>query len=373
MDNRGTGIICEYNPFHKGHAYQISAVKEQRDGFVVCAMSGDFVQRAESAFQDKYVRAQNAVENGADIVLEIPFPFSSLGAEGFARAGVSILEKSGLCSHIAFGSECADTEKLQKLATLLNSDFNGRVFELQKRDKSSSFALIRENLVREILGDEYADILKNPNDILAVEYLKASNFLSPIAILRTTPRSGYDDNFASSGYIRKIYSDTEKRTLFSSLMPENVSLEKIYGGDSSFYNHVLLSLMQKNPEDLSNIAEVSGGCEYSIIKNALISQSFDELCERLSSKTLTYAKIRRMLLFSFFSVTQDMAKKSPRYTFVLASSDLGKKMLKKYSSDREITVASRISDIKKDTLATEQYDFSRRCSEVLSKCRKIMG
>ena len=101
---KGTGIVCEYNPFHKGHAYQINTLKEMGAGFIVCAMSGDFVQRGEAAFQDKHIRARNAVANGADIVLEIPFPFSSFGAEGFASAGISILENSGLCSSFGFGS-----------------------------------------------------------------------------------------------------------------------------------------------------------------------------------------------------------------------------------------------------------------------------
>lgn len=373
MENKGTGIICEYNPFHKGHAFQISAVKKEHDTFVVCAMSGDFVQRAECAFQDKTVRAKNAVENGADIVLEIPFPFSSLGAEGFAKAGVAILERSGLCSHIAFGSECADVSKLQKIANLINSDFNKLVFEKQKETKNISFATVRENMVKEMLGEEYSSILKNPNDILAVEYLRACTKLLPRAIKRTTPREGFDENFSSSGYIRSIYSDPEKRVCAISAMPKNARLEEIFGNDAPFYNHLLLSLMQKTPNDLSNIAEVPKGCEYSIIKNALKAQNFEDLCHNLSSKTLTDSKIRRMLLFSFFGVTKDMASQRPLYTRVLASSDLGKKMLKRYELDREIIVASRIADIKHNALAKEQYDFSRRCSEVLSKCRKIMG
>ena len=137
--SKGTGIVCEYNPFHNGHAYQIRKLKEMGAKFIVCAMSGNFVQRAEPSFQDKIIRAENAVKNGADIVLEIPFPFSSMSAEGFAMAGVSILENSGLCSSFGFGSECADEEKLSKVAKVLDKSFHKKVLELQKTNPSLAY------------------------------------------------------------------------------------------------------------------------------------------------------------------------------------------------------------------------------------------
>lgn len=368
---RGTGIVCEYNPFHKGHAYQIESVKNMGAEFVVCAMSGDFTQRGEPSFQDKYVRAENAVRNGADIVLEIPFPFCSLGAEGFAMAGVSILENSGLCSDIAFGSECADVSKLIKIADLLDKSFYKSVIQKQKESPSLSYASARETLISEKLGKENADIIRNPNDILAVEYIKAMTFLSPIAVKRTTPRGGFDENFASSSYIRRTFFEDGNRNAALGGLPENYSFEKIYDGNGVFYTHLLLSLMQKTPEYLSEIAEVSGGLEHSIVTNAAMSENYDELCRLLASKTLTDAKIRRMLLFAFFGVTKKMAKDVPHYTAVLAVSDVGRKMLKKYAGDRRIVVASRIAEIKKDKEAKEQYDFARKAYEVVEKCRKV--
>ena len=368
---KGTGIVCEYNPFHKGHAYQIEGVKKMGAEFVVCAMSGDFVQRGEPSFQDKRERAENAVKNGADIVLEIPFPFSSLGAEGFAKAGVSILENSGLCSSFAFGSECADVEKLKRIACLATSDFHKRVICLQKENPSIGYAAAREKLIANELGEEYAEIIRKPNDILGVEYLKANKSMVPIAIKRTTPRGGFDDNFASSSYIRKNLSDTDERDFVLSCMPKDCCLEKVYASDEAFYKHVLLSLMQKNPLVLSDVAEVAKGSEHSIVKNAKKAENFYELCSLLSSKTMTDAKIRRMLLFSFFGVTKKMAKTTPLYTEVLATSENGRKMLKKYAEDRKIIVASRVAEIKKDKEAFEQYEFSRLSGEILAKCRRL--
>ena len=369
---KGTGIVCEYNPFHKGHAYQIECVKNMGAEFVVCAMSGDFTQRAQASFQDKLVRAENAVRNGADIVLEIPFPFSSMSAEGFARAGVCVLEDSGLCSSFAFGSESADVEKLRKAADVLDSAFHKEVVALQKNEPNLPYAAAREKLICEKLTDEYSDLVRKPNDILAIEYLKANKNLCPIAIKRETPRGGYDENFASSSYIRKTLFNKEGEQRALRGLPEDYNFERIYKDDSGFYRHILLSLMQKNPNDLTAFAEVQKGCEYSIVKNARKAESYDELCSLLSSKTLTDAKIRRMLLFSFFGVQKSILKQKPLYTQVLCTSEKGRKMLKKYAEDRKMIVASRVSDIKKDDKAFEQYEFSRKAGEILEKCRKIM-
>ena len=369
---KGTGIVCEYNPFHKGHAYQIQTLKSMGAEFIVCAMSGDFVQRGEAAFQDKLVRAKNAVENGADIVLEIPFPFSSLGAEGFASAGISILENSGLCSSFGFGSECASVEKLSRIASVLDEDFREQAVNMQKDEPNLSFALARQKLLGQKLSKEYADIAANPNDILGIEYIKANKTLTPIAIKRETPRGGCDEAFASSSYIRHNLFDEENRQSVIQRLPDSYSFDGIYKNSDLFYKHMLLSLMQKTPDELSGIAEVNTGSEYSIIKNASKAQSYGELLNLLSSKTYTDAKIRRMLLFSFFGVTKAMAKAVPLYTQVLATSEKGRQMLKKYREDRRIIVASRVADIKKNDNAFLQYSFSRKASEVLEKCRKLL-
>lgn len=368
---KGTGIVCEYNPFHKGHAYQIHKVKEMGAPFVVCAMSGDFTQRGEPAFQDKHIRAENAVKNGADIVIEIPFPFCSLSAEGFARAGISILENSGLCDSFAFGSECADTDKLSAVARLLDEDFHKRVIGMQKECSNLSYASARQELVLRELGSGYTDLLNNPNDILGIEYFKANKKLCPIAIKRETPRGGYDENFVSSSYIRKNLFDEENGTVARNGLANDVSLDGIYDDNELFYKHLLLSLAQKSPRSLRGIAEVPSGSEYSIVKSAVKAQNYEELCTLLASKTFTDAKVRRMLLFSLFSVTKEMASSAPLYTQVLASSDLGKKMLKKYAEERQIIVASRVSQIKESKEALAQYEFSRLASLVVEKCRKL--
>ena len=111
------GIVCEYNPLHKGHRKQLRAIRELcgEDTAIVCAMSGDFVQRGEFAVADKFARAEMAVRCGADVVLELPAPWSAATAEVFACGGVSALQQTGVVTHLAFGSECGDAEKLMLL------------------------------------------------------------------------------------------------------------------------------------------------------------------------------------------------------------------------------------------------------------------
>jgi len=366
--SKGTGIVCEYNPFHNGHAYQIRTLKDMGAGFIVCAMSGCFVQRGEPAFQDKVIRAENAVKNGADVVLEIPFPFSSFGAEGFARAGISILENSGLCSSFGFGSECADVETLLAVADSLDEYFQNKTIDRQKNEPNLSYAPAREKLIEQELGREYADIVTLPNDILAVEYLKANKALYPIAVKRETPRGGFDESFASSSYIRNNIFDSENGGFVRKNMPENCSFDGIVRDFEAFYNYLHISLMQKTVSELSDVAEVNSGSEYAIIRNAAKAESYEELVSLLSSKTLTDAKIRRMLLFSLFGVTKQMSRSTPLYTQVLAASETGRKMLKQYACDRKIIVASRIAEIKQNEDAFLQYSFARRAEEVFARC-----
>ena len=183
-------------------------------------------------------------------------------------------------------------QKLESVAKILDKSFHKQVLGLQKDEPNLSYALARERLVAQILGTEFSDILKNPNDILAVEYLKANKKLVPMAVKRTTPRGGFDENFVSSSYVRKNLFGKDDNTARNGL-PENVSLDKICGDDSAFYTFMLLNLSLKTPDQLQTVAEVSKGCEHSIIKNARKAESYSELCSMLSSKTLTDSKIRR--------------------------------------------------------------------------------
>ncbi len=366
------GIICEYNPFHTGHAFQLEEVKRRFDA-AVCVMSGDFVQRGECAFSDKEKRAENAVKNGADIVLELPFPFSSMSAEGFARAGVEILAKSGLCTHFAFGSECADIDLLIETARIVSeTGFEAQVKKLLSEQPSLGYARARSKYVAENFGEKHAHVLENPNDILAVEYLKANNALSnpmiPVAIKRSTPRASKDENFASSSYIRKNIKDG-KLDEVNAYLPYKTDFCDYFTDDRGFYEFLKLCLSMKTPDELKGIAEVSGGVHHAIVKNAVSTESYDALLEALSNKGTTDAKARRMLLFSLFGVEKKYLKESVAFTRVLAMNETGQKLLSQTRKNRNIIIAGKAAHVKTDENARRQYDIAEKARRVLYSCR----
>ena len=373
---KACGIICEYNPFHNGHKYQIEYAKNTLGMPVVCAMSGGFVQRGEGASMDKNIRAAEALNGGAEIVLEIPFPYCSMTAEKFARAGVTVLSKSGMCSHLLFGSECADVEKLRKIAELLadtQTEIDIQVY--QSQNKNISYAKARSAVVSEKLGDEYTGILSNPNDILGIEYIKAiietGSSLIPVALKRSVNRSeGALGEFASSSKIRELVSagNTEKA---SEYVPDGKVLSEMRD-NHEFCKIMHLSLMTRKPGELKDICEVSGGNEHALINAAKNSGSYDEMVEAMKSKTLTDAKIRRMILFSFFGVTKDFMEKDVPYTFVLASSasDKAKSLLRICRKEKEIIVARKIGAVKKDEFSSAVFDMSACAEKVLDLSSK---
>ena len=208
---KAVGIVCEYNPFHCGHLWQLKASREAagEDTALVCALSGDFVQRGEAAVYSKFARAEAACRCGADLVLELPLPWCLASAERFARGAVGMLGGLGVDS-LSFGSETGELEPLLKLAELVSDPaFMNSVKRRMTEEPNLSFAAAREREAEMILGPT-VQLLAQPNNILAVEYLKAIRELAlpvqPIAVRRQG--SGHDKpaegtEFRSASEIRQ--------------------------------------------------------------------------------------------------------------------------------------------------------------------------
>ena len=169
------GIIAEYNPFHTVHAYQLAEAAKGADGVIV-ALSGDFVQRGDAAVFSKFARAEAAVRGGASLVMELPLPWCLASAEGFARGGVGLLYSTGLVDTLSFGSESADISRLTAAADALETE-NFREALRRELKSGASFAAARQRAVSFITGENIAAVLNDPNDLLAVEYIKASRTL----------------------------------------------------------------------------------------------------------------------------------------------------------------------------------------------------
>ena len=183
------GIVAEYNPFHNGHARLIEQTRARlgADCPVVCVMSGDFVQRGSPAVYAKFARAEAAARCGADLVLELPLPWALSSAEGFARGAVGLLGSLGVVTHLGFGSECGELEPLQRVAEALLDPLLGEDLRAELQ-AGIPFAAARQQAVARRVG-ALAELLQAPNNILAVEYLKAifdqRLDLHPLTILRT--------------------------------------------------------------------------------------------------------------------------------------------------------------------------------------------
>ncbi|MDE6412721.1 MAG: nucleotidyltransferase family protein, partial [Eubacterium sp.] len=201
-----TGIVCEFNPFHKGHKYLIDAVKKSENDAVICCMSGNFVQRGEFAVYDKFRRAETAIENGADLVIELPTVFSTLSAEGFCREGVQLIEATGVADRIAFGAENDNIDVLSDIADKLNN--SSIQAEIANEMKSGiSFPKARSNILK-------SDILNYPNNILAVEYLKATT-LPCFAVQRIGKGHDTDDQEYSASAIRSQLDINEISSIYN--------------------------------------------------------------------------------------------------------------------------------------------------------------
>lgn len=364
------GIICEFNPFHNGHKYLIDSVKKDGDT-VVCVMSGNFVQRGESAIADKRIRAKAALLCGADLVIELPVAFSVSGAQTFARGGVKLLDSLKFIDKIAFGSECGDTEKLKKAAEAIeNKDVQKEINCLMQT--GITFAAARENAVRKLFGRETADILQNSNDILGVEYIVALNLLrskiKPLAIQRvglSHNSEQTDGAFASAMLIRKKMRNGEEIREF---MPDKAfqvlqkaSEEGKVPSDYSKLEMPILAFLRKaTAEDFIGVPDVSEGIENRIIAAARNANTLNDLFDGAKTKRYTHARIRRIVLCAFLGIKTSHIACGMPYIHILGFSENGKQLLSKLKNTT-LPIAVRASDFS-NLSDVAQMDYSLECT-----------
>ena len=330
-------IIAEYNPLHNGHAYQIEHVRRTfgADTVITVILGGIFSQRGEPYIAPPYVRAEAALAAGADLVLELPFPFSSAPANIFARAGVEIAEKIG-ADVLAFGSECGDLDKLEAVCTRLDSDELQAALTAAMADKTNAARGKTRlyPLVYAKLYGEDAPIL--PNDILALEYLRAIRRggakIKPYTVQRIGDYKSGEGGFASATSLRNAYAKGGIEALrgeipdavFPLLQKAHVNgwlapdVEKLAGA-------VLLKL-HAIAED-ADIAFSGGGLLGRLRQSARTAGSIAELTALAATKRYTDAEIARCLLYTLFSVTRADLDAPVHYTRLLAMNARGRSIL----------------------------------------------
>lgn len=324
------GIVCEYNPLHLGHKKQLDQIRKKLgpDTAIVCAMSGNYVQRGHPAIVDKTLRAKAAVLSGADLVLEMPVTVSLTSAEGFAAGGVRVL--SQLCDTLCFGAETARADSLiQTAGALLSPDFTPLL--RRELDSGKSFPAARQAALAQM---HRADTVSQPNDILAVEYCKAilsQNIpmdIFPIhrhgsyhaeapdpenpsaTALRSMMRNGQDWNPYLPAATRAIYTGAPLHTLES--------------GERA----ILTRLRTMTDAEFEALPYGSEGLWRKLMHASRSCATLDDIITATKSKRYTRTRLDRMVMCAFLGITEDLLNTAAPYTRVLAFNDKGRLILK---------------------------------------------
>jgi len=372
------GLIVEYNPFHNGHLHHIQEIDRLfEDNIKIAVMSGDYVQRGEPSLINKFEKTKIALSQGVDIVIELPAFYSTQSAEIFAKGSINLLNKLS-CSHIVFGSESNDLEKLKRIATIsMTKEFELSLREFLAEGFSYPTAFSKA-LFDEKLGS---------NDILALEYLKAIKAINPKIesyCIKREKTGYYDDekdNFASATHIRKILLDYNKKkedklNKIKNLVPEfsYKILEENFGVFSclsDFYDLIKYNII-KNRSELKNIQDLEVGLENRLYKCSLENLKFEDFFNKVLTKRITISRLQRILLHSLFNLTEtitERVKNKVSFVKILGFSTKGQEYLNylkksdNYSERKILTSNRNLKEILNEE-EIELFNFNELCSQI---------
>jgi len=368
-DSRIFGITSEFNPFHHGHEYVIKKSREKGATHIVCAMSGNFVQRGETAIFNKWLRAKAAIKCGADLVIELPTPYAMSGAEKFANSAVSLFNALSCVDSISFGAETEDISALTKIASFLLSDeFSIKI--KKEMEKSISFANARTNIIKESLGESYADIIKTPNNILAIEYIKSIILLkNPMGAVAIKRINGFHDSDEANGFSASaIRNAIINKTFDKKMLPQkayDIFKDENFSSLEKLETAVLAYLRSISSDKLKNLSDISEGIENKIILAAKEATSLDELYSLIKSKRYSHARIRRLVLSAFLQI-ENIDYDIP-YVKVLAFNDKGAEILREIKEKSDLPIITKHSDAQNlEGFAKELYEQEIRLTDIYS-------
>ena len=356
-------IICEYNPFHNGHKYQIDTARQITDcDCVVGLMSGNYVQRGDFAIFPKSVRSQMAIAGGMDLIIENPSYCVLRSAEGYAHSAVYTLDALGCVDYLVFGAECYNVDKLYKIADFLVCET--REFKnilTRKTSEGIPFATARAYAVRELLGNETDYIIGQPNNLLAIEYIKAiirlNSNIKPVLVCR----KGVNHNdietkgeFASATCIRDYIA---KEMDISDYIPD--CCRKMYNKKTFNYgtadSAVLSALCLRDVSYFKRISGISEGLENKIKREVFNCTEIDALTESVKSKRYAYTRIRRAVMCAYLGIEKEEAELLPQYIKILEFNDTGRQLLNTAKKTAKITLAKNAAPLLKNKTAITQW------------------
>ena len=365
-ENRVLGIIAEYNPFHNGHMYHLQKAKEQSGAqYCICVMSGNFVQRGNTSIVNKWKKAEMALLNGVDLVIELPTIYSVASAEGFSLGAIKLLNNLKIVDAISFGTETSDFAALNNVSSIVNEEpMKYKSILNSELKKGLSFPKARENALMLYLNDNkrYDNILNTPNNILAIEYLKAlkkiKSTIQPIPVKRE--KVYYNDNvivdeFASATAIRKLlkneeFSEIRKVVPKSTyqILEKETELGNVVLDLSRYEKEIIYNLRRMTVSEIAELPDVNEGLEHSLKNAANYSNDITNLINIVKTKRYTVTRIQRILICALLGITKrdvGMAKKTEPYIRVLGFNEKGKELISRIN--KQNPKATVITSVKK--------------------------
>lgn len=339
-------VICEFNPFHNGHRFLLGKAKELTGEPVLAVMSGSFTQRGEVALCSKFERAEAALKSGANLVAELPAVYAVSCAERFARGGVNISKMFGCVNYLAFGCE-DDNIDLLKTAAFAGENPEVNAIIAEQMNSGSYYPKAYEYAVRQVCGGEVADLLTKPNNILAVEYIRAlrGTDIKPLPIKRVGAEhdsDGADGIYASASYIRKLLRSGKSAEKLLPYAPSEITYPE------KLDRALLYKLRNMNAEQLRALPEVGEGLENRILSAARKFGTAEEVIGEVKTKRYTRSRICRILTCALLGITEELQTKTAGYARVLGFTSEGEKMLKTCIG-KVITSAAKAEDLGSDT------------------------
>lgn len=365
-ENRVLGIIAEYNPFHNGHMYHLQKAKAQSGAqYCICVMSGNFVQRGNTSIVNKWKKAEMALLNGVDLVIELPTIYGVASAEGFSLGAIKLLNNLKIVDAISFGTETSDFAALNNISSIVNEEpMKYKSILNSELKKGLSFPKARENALMLYLNDNkrYDNILNTPNNILAIEYLKAlkkiKSTIQPIPVKRE--KVYYNDNvivdeFASATAIRKLlkneeFSEIRKVVPKSTyqILEKETELGNVVLDLSRYEKEIIYNLRRMTVSEIAELPDVNEGLEHSLKNAANYSNDITNLINIVKTKRYTVTRIQRILICALLGITKrdvGMAKKTEPYIRVLGFNEKGKELISRIN--KQNPKATVITSVKK--------------------------
>lgn len=362
-----TGIIAEYNPFHKGHMYHINETQKITDNDIVVIMSGNFVQRGEPAMTDKHTRAKMALRNGVSLVLELPVEYATGSADVFAKGAVNILDATGIIDTLSFGSERGSTDIFDKISDILNNEPEA-FKELIKSylNRGLSYPSARTKSLEEYMSLNL-DFMNRSNNILALEYIrqlkKLNSSIKPVTVERIVSEynsRSLSGDISSASAIRSALINKDLSALNS--IPQNCIdlIEDKNIPQLNDYTSILSYILcTRSPSEISEYADITEGLENRILNTEF--NSIDELITKTKTKRYTYSKLQKAILHIILGITKKEQQADPKYIRVLGFRKDKKYLLKELTEKASLPVIMNVKEnenlLKREIISTDIYNI----------------